>query len=318
MYLKDPWLWPEVWVINPQIPNPHLIYPGDTLALAYGAGGQPQVTVAQAGNVRMEAARVSPGLRSEPLEAAPIPTIPYAAVRAFLTRPSVLTHEQIRDAPYVLAFRDKHQQAGSGNELYIRNLHDATQNSRYAVVHVDGPLVDPDDGRTVGYAGVYTGTALIQRPGKPAKGVLVDPARETLAGDRLVAADQSAAPLNFTPHAPAKEIHGTIIYVAGKTGDQGLLGVWEVAVINRGARHGIEPGNVLEVDQRGDVVKDMYRHGYQIGQHPFFGGTFYPNVQLPSERTGTLLVFKVFDRVSYGLVIGASDVIRVHDYVRSP
>src|SRR5580700_3706267 len=89
MYLKDPWLWPEVWIINPQVANPHLIYPGDKLALAYGANGMPQVRLLESGAVRLD-----PRLRSEALESA-IPTIPYSAIAAFLTRPAVMTSDQI-------------------------------------------------------------------------------------------------------------------------------------------------------------------------------------------------------------------------------
>src|SRR5256885_2156832 len=184
MYLRDPWLWPEVWIINPQVANPHLIYPGDTLALAFGADGRPQVSLEQAGAVRLDQR-----LRSAPLESA-IPTIPYGAIAAFLSRPTVLTADQIRDAPYV------------------------------------------------------------------------------------------------------------------------------VAVINRGKRHGLEPGNVLAVDQAGDVVRDLYRGGKKIGSG--VGTSFAPKVKLPDERSGTLLVFKVFDRVSFGLIVGASDTIHVADVVRSP
>src|SRR5579862_3477714 len=127
MYLKDPWLWPEVWVINPQVPNPHLIYPGDTLALAYSGDGRAQVSLEQAGAVRLD-----PRLRSTALDGA-IPTIPYNAIAAFLSRPSVMTEDQIRHAPYVLAFRDLHQVGGDANEAYISNL-EATENARYAVV----------------------------------------------------------------------------------------------------------------------------------------------------------------------------------------
>jgi LysM repeat protein len=307
MYLKDPWLWPEVWVINPQVPNPHLIYPGDKLALAFGADGRPQVRLEQAGAVRLE-----PRLRSSPLESA-IPTIPYNAIAAFLSRPTVMTSEEMRHAPYVLAFRDMHQLAGSNNEAYVNHL-SAAENARFAVVHVAGPLRDPDDGKVVGYEGIYTATALVRRPGNPAKTVLIDSARETLAGDRLLTAD-SETPVNFTPRAPSSEIRGRIIDVVGGTD---LVGQFEVVVINRGKRHGLEPGNVLAVDQAGEVVRDLYRNGRQIGDTLGVGTSFAPKVRLPDERSGTLLVFKVFDRVSYGLIVGASDTIHVQDVVRNP
>jgi hypothetical protein len=308
MYLRDPWLWPEVWIINPQVPNPHLIYPGDKLALAIGADGRPQVRLAQAG-----AARLEPRLRSSALDSA-IPTIPYAAIAAFLSRPTVLSEEQIRHAPYVLAFRDRHEVAGSGNEAYVRNL-SAAENARFAVVHVATPLRDPDDGKVVGYEGIYTATALVERPGDPAKALLIDPARETLRGDRLLSADASETPINFTLRSPSSAVHGRIIDVVGGTD---LAGQWAVVVINRGKRHGLEPGNVLAVDQAGDVVPDVYRGGRTAIGSGGISTSFAPKVRLPDERTGTLLVFKVFDRVSYGLIVGASDTIHVADVVRNP
>ena len=309
MYLKDPWLWPEVWIINPQVANPHLIYPGDTLALAYGANGELKgVQLEQAGALRLD-----PRLRSSALDTA-IPTIPYTAIASFLSRPTVMTSDQIRDAPYVLAFRDMHEIAGSGIEVYIRNLA-APENARFAVMHVATPLRDPDDGKVVGYEGIYTATALVQRAGEPAKVVLIDPARETLRGDRLIAADASDTPVNFTLRAPAGEVHGRIIDVVGGTD---LIGQYSVVVINRGQRHGLVPGNVLAVDQAGDVVRDLFRNGKQIGDSNGVGTSFAPKVKLPDERTGTLLVFKVFDRVSYGLIVGASDTIHVQDVVRNP
>ena len=306
MYLKDPWLWPEVWIINPQIPNPHLIYPGDTLALAFGADGRPQIRVEQGG-----AARLEPALRSSALDTA-IPTIPYSAIAAFLARPTIMSSEEINHAPYVLAFRDRHEIAGSNNEVYVRNL-SAGENARFAVVHVATPLRDPDDGKVVGYEGIYTATALVQRPGDPAKAVLIDPARETLRGDRLLSSDASATPINFALRAPAAPVRGRIIDVVGGID---LVGQFEVVVINRGKRHGLEPGNVLAVDQAGDVVHDLYRGGRNIGSTA--GIAFAPKVRLPDERSGTLLVFKVFDRVSYGLIVGASDTIHVADVVRNP
>jgi hypothetical protein len=174
-------------------------------------------------------------------------------------------------------------------------------------------LVDPDDGKVVGYEGIYTATALVQRTGKPAKALLIDPARETLSGDRLVSADNDT-PVMFTLRIPDTTVHGGRILdvVAGAD----LIGSYDVVVINRGQRDGIVPGNILAIDQAGDKVPDIYRGGRHIDEG--VDRSFAPKVQLPSERTGTMLVFKVFDRVSYGLIVGAADAIHVGDYVRSP
>jgi hypothetical protein len=307
-FLRDPWLWPEVWYINPQVANPHLIYPGDTLALAFGRDGKPLIRLEQGG-----AARLDPRLRSSPLDGA-IPTIPYSAISAFLSRPSILTNEQIRDAPHVVAFRDEHVVAGTGHEVYISDLK-ATPNSRFSIVHVGDELRDPDDNKIVGYTGIYTATALVSNPGSPAKALLTDASRETIQGDKVLAADLDV-PLNFMLRAPRNEVHGRIISVVDGTQS---IGQYQIVVINRGKRHGIDAGHVLAVDTAGKTVHDVY--GKQSKIVTYLGGvgtSFSPKVKLPDERAGTLLIFKSYDRMSYGLIIGANNVIHVQDVVHNP
>jgi LysM repeat protein len=305
-FLRDPWLWPEVWYVNPQIANPHLIYPGDTLALAYGADGRPQIRLEQGG-----AARLDPRLRSNPIDGA-IPTIPYQAIAAFLSRPSILTRDEVKHAPYVLAFRDEHEIAGSSNEVYISNLTGPTRD-RYSVIHVGEPLRDPDDGELLGYQGVYTGTALVSKPGEVAKAVLVDTARETLRGDKVMPVDTNV-PLNFVPSAPRNRIKGRIIAVVDGTI---LIGQYQIVAINRGTRDGVTNGTVLAIDQAGDTVRDVYSDGSN-GMTGDVRTSFAKHVKLPDERVGTLLVFKTFNRVSYALIVGASNTIVVQDIVHNP
>src|SRR5262249_29577045 len=197
---------------------------------------------------------------------------------------------------------------------YIRNLK-AAENTRFAIMHISNQLVDPDDGKVLGYEGIYTATALVKRSGEPAKAVLIDPARETLAGDRLVSSDNDV-PANFTPSVPSSQIHGHIIDVVGGTD---LVGQFYVVAINRGKRHGIEPGTVLAVDQAGEVVRDLWAGGRSItNSMNGFNTTFVPRVKLPDERAGTMLVFKVYDRMSYGLIVGASNIIHNGAPVRNP
>jgi LysM repeat protein len=306
MFLKDPWLWPEVWIINPQVENPHLIYPGDTLALAVGGNGKPQVRLESGGP-----ARLNPRLRSSPLDGA-IPTLPYSSISAFLSRPTVLSKDQVKQAPYVLAFREKHIIGGSGNDIYVKDLN-APQNARFMVVHVGDPLRDPDDGAVIGYEGIYTATAAVVKTSNPAKAVLSDTARETLVGDRLIQAD-TTTPLNFVLSAPPANLEGRIISVVDGTE---LIGQYQVVVINRGKRHGVVPGNVMAVDQAGELVRDR---GGSLGGHKGLHVSRLGDkkVRLPEERAGTLLVFRTFDRISYGLIVGASTEIHVQDFVRNP
>jgi LysM repeat protein len=316
MFLRDPWLWPELWYVNPQVANPHLIYPGDVLVLAYRANGQPEVRLEEGG-----AARLEPRLRSSTLEGA-IPTIPYGAIAAFLSRPAMVSTREIDGAPHVLAFRNEHQVAGDGDEAYIRGT-DAPQGTRFTVLHIGEQLHDPDTGRTLGYQGIYVATAVIARSGDPAKATLLDTAREALRGDCLFA-EAGTSPLTFVPRAPAGPIRGRIISaVQEDMADnpdpngygQHIIGQFDIVAINRGTRQGVEPGTVLAVDQVGPVVSDWGAASYDSWGK---SDTFAKHVRLPAERAGTLIVFKTYDEMSFALVIGASDTMRVGDYVRNP
>jgi hypothetical protein len=305
MFLRDPWLWPEIWQVNPQVENPHLIYPGDVLALTYGADGRPQIALARGGGARLD-----PRLRSSELDGA-IATIPYSAIAAFLERPTVLTKEQIREAPRVLAFRDKHMIGGAGIEAYIRGLDGGSVNQRYNVVHVGEEIRDPDDGDVLGYMGIYTATAVLLATGEPAKAALTDSARETLEGDRLLGTD-AEVPLSFVPRAPDTDVRGQIVSVIDAVQ---LIGQYKIVAINRGAKHGLEPGHVLAIEEAGEIVRDRTRQNDGTVKA---SRQFTSKVQLPNERSGTMLVFRVFDRMSYALIVGASNPIRIADVVRKP
>ena len=301
VFLKDPWFWPEIWQINPQVENPHLIYPGDVLSLAVGAGGDARVFISQ-----YSGARLQPRLRSDSLDG-PIDTIPFSAIAAFLSKPSVLSKDQALEAPYILAFRDEHMIGGSGHEIYVKQL-GGELNQRYTVMHVGDPIRDIDSREILGYQAYYVATAVVNRPGDISKAVLTEGAREALEGDRLIS-QEGEVPLTFTPHAPTSNVDGQIIAVADSATQ---IGQYQVVVLNRGGNDGLTAGAVLAVDQQGAVVQDKY------GSYPWKKKNFSKAVRLPSERAGTLIVFKVFDRISYGLVIGASNAMRVADRVYNP
>jgi hypothetical protein len=301
VFLKDPWFWPEIWQINPQVENPHLIYPGDVLSLAVGANGEARVFISQ-----YSGARLQPRLRSEGLEG-PVDTIPFSAISAFLSKPSVLTKEQALAAPHILAFRDEHMVAGNGHEFYVKDLN-ASLNERFTVMNVGVPIRDIGSREIIAYQATYIATAVVNNPGDVSKAVLTESAREALEGDRLISQDTDVS-LTFTPHAPTTPIDGQIISVADGVEN---IGQYQVVVLNRGSNHGLSPGAVLAVDQLGAVVRDKY------GSAPWKKKAFAKEVQLPSERAGTLIVFKVFDRLSYGLVIGARGPMQVADRVRNP
>jgi hypothetical protein len=305
VFLRDPWFWPEIWQVNPQIQNPHLIYPGDTLRLVY-IEGKPTIMLQ-----RGDAARVLPRVRSQPLEGA-ITTIPYETVAAFMSKPSVLAKEQIATAPYVLATRDMHVIMADGDTLYARGFSSPVElGTHYNVVRVGDALRDPDDdNRIVGYDGIFTGAGHVTRGGDPVTLMMTESARETEAGDKLFAGGIDV-PLDFIPSAPKVKTSGSIIAVSnGVT----VIGQYEVVVINRGAADGLAPGNVLAVFQSGEVIRDTANKGFLNTMSRLHA----EKVRLPDERCGTFMVFKTFDHLSYGLIMEATNVIRVADRVENP
>jgi hypothetical protein len=291
-FLKDPWFWPEIWHINTQIANPHLIYPGDVLALVY-IDGQPRIT-----NVRTSTYRLSPQARVSPISQA-VTSIPFESISAFLSSGAVLEKRETDRLPYLLETRGDHLIASAGNVVYVRGLDDAQLGSRYNVVEVGEPLIDPDDNRMIGYQGKFIGEGTLRRTGDPATVALTDTSEEAVPGDKLIP-ETVDIPLNFYPRAPSSPIDGRIISVVGGVTQ---IGQYQVVVLNRGTRDGLSVGDVLTVFQTGETIQDR------------FGGG---KVRLPDEEAGTLMVFKVYDRIGYGLVMEARQAIHILDTVRNP
>jgi hypothetical protein len=305
MFLKDPFLWPEIWYVNPDIHNPHRIYPGDTVHLALGRDGRMALQVLQGpagGGTRLE-----PLLRSASLEG-PIATIPYSAIAAFLSRPGVMTRDEIKAAPYVVDLRDDHQIAGMGHDLYIKKLSGDT-GSRYSVMHIDEELKDPQSGRHLGYMAIYTGTAQLTRTGPVARATLVSSARETLDGDVLIA-ETSNSTADILPHPPRQPIDGRIIAVINNVL---LAGEYEVAALNRGSDDGLDRGTVLTVDGAQQTSDDHC--AYIDGSSTCF---IARSTKLPIETEGSVLVFKTYQKMSYGLILHTTEPIHIYDSVRNP
>ena len=305
MFLSNPWLWPEIWFVNPEIQNPHRIYPGDTVRLATGTGGQTTLQVVRGPS--LYGARLEPLLRASPLEA-PIATVPYSVISAFLSHPGVLSGNEVRAAPYLVALPGDHQVAGSGDAVYVRKL-SGVRGARYSVMHVDEPLVNPDNGRRLGFLAIYAGTAELTDPGPIAKATLTASGREALEGDVLIAEDNSSSQ-DILPHPPAHPVSAQVIAVVDNVM---LAGQWEVVVLNRGTRDGLDRGTVLTAERQGMRVVDRCARIESASTCVHHAG-----LRLPNESSGTLLVFKTYDQMSFALILSEEDPIQLHDHIRNP
>lgn len=308
LFLRDPWLWPEIWYFNPQIDNPHLIYPGDVLTLIY-VDGQPQLRLSRDGTQILEpqipaglqADKLSPRIRSESMDQA-IPTIPISVIEPFLTKPRVISKKELEAAPYIISSLDQHLISAAGNTIYARNL-EYTDDVRYNIFRPGRVFKDPKTDEILGYETTLVSEAKLIKTGDPATMLIMRSIRETLNGDRILPAEKGRVNYNFTPKPPTTDVEGQIIALIDAVSQTAQR---QIVVINLGDRQGIEVGTVLAIDQQGALVRDPYAGG---GSR---------KVKLPDHRAGLLMVFRVFERVSYGLIVDSSRAIRLHDMIRNP
>ncbi|HEV7165833.1 MAG TPA: LysM domain-containing protein [Gammaproteobacteria bacterium] len=324
IYLKQPWAWPDIWYANPAIKNPHLIYPGDVLILGYTQAGRPTLSVERNGEVVSEAplpstgtiapaasavpapvvmsnlpvTKLEPQIHYEPLDLA-VTTVPLDGLRPFLSKTRIVSKSEMEDAGYLMQASDAQPAMGADTEVYARDLK-AADGTRYGIYHLGDPYVDPESGDTLGYEATYVGEATVQDWGDPQKVTITSTAREARAGDRFLAeSGNGALDLSFPPHRPAKTVNGQIVSVLS---GEAQIGQYDVVVLNRGSSQGIDPGTVLGIYRKGAKVSDP------------LGGS----VTTPIERSGTLMVFRSFDKASYAVVMLATREIHVKDVVANP
>ncbi len=299
-FLNDPWLWPEVWQLNPEIANPHLIYPGDIIFLTYDREGRPQLSV-QRGRPTM---KLSPSARASRIDKA-IPTIPVDAIHQFLTRGGILSKEEYEKSPYIIAFQDDRIVAATTDTAYVRGLSEEKKSPLYSIVRLGKAYKDPENGnQIIGYETIEVGSAELERFGDPATLKITHVNREVLAGDRVFPASDGDALESYFPRSPETDIEGVIIAVLDGVS---RIGQFHVVAINKGETAGIEKGHVFSVYQSGRQVRDVYANNNQE-----------QTVTLPDTEAGHILIFRTFENVSYGLVMRARKDIRLFDKIRTP
>jgi len=286
-FLRDPWYWPEIWLANPQLQNPHRIYPGDVLSIHY-IEGQPRVTVTE---------RLSPQVR---VERFPDATFPIAALQPFMFRARVLDEDTLARAPYIVAAQDERVIFGAGDRVYVRNAPEARQYDLYHVVRRDRILLDPATGEDLGVATIPIGEAEIVRGGEIATAILRRSDREAIRGDRLIGFDQDPD-LLFDIGRPPEGVEGSVIQLFDAISQVGTL---QALVINRGTREGVHNGQIFTAWEAGRTARDPINRTTPI--------------ELPEEPVGQIMVFRTFEKVAYALVVESTRPIREGYRIRHP
>jgi hypothetical protein len=330
-FLKDPWRWPELWNMNrAQIRNPHRIYPGDTLVLERTATGV---------RMRIETASVGPRVRIEARDAEAIQTIAPSDIEPFLSRPLVVGANELDSAAQIIATEQDRVVLGAGNLAYVRGL-GKTGDTRWQLFRRGDPLRDPDSGEVLGYVGIYLGEAELRRAGEVATVEVTKAAQEIYRGDRLLAFPRENPVFAYAPHAPQNPVQGRVISTYGGLWETGPLAI---VALSKGTRDGLDVGHVLALH------RDQGSARYTQRTEPLFGRAgptgddrrvpYYPAelsgrdaplfkrsdpvrasdfAQLPAERYGLVMVFRAFERASFGLVMQASRPVAVSDIITNP
>ena len=292
-YLDAPWRWQELWNLNKdEIKNPNRIYPGNVLIL------NRQTTQLVLG----ETVKLSPRVRGESTAAAAIQSIPPSVIEPFLSRPLVVEADGLDNAPAIVAFDEKRIMAGTGESAFASGL-GASKEDTWYVYRRGKALVDPDTARTLGFEAVFLGTARVTRPGEPAMLQILTSVQEIGRGDKLIAAGKPLS-VEYTPRAPAKPVSGKVIGIYGGISQVGEAGKQSIVTLNRGKADGLEPGHVLAMHRQGNAAQDTKTPGTAI--------------VLPEQRYGLAFVFRVFEHVSYALVMTNSRPVQPLDAVRNP
>ncbi len=307
VFLRDPWYWPEIWFKNPQVENPHLIYPGDTLAIVY-IGGERRIQLqsrgedGQVSTEGLKIVKVNPRVRSNAIDAS-IPSIPIDSIRHLLDRPIIIDEDTLNNSAYVLSSVDEHLINSINDKLYVRKLDTSLGTGRYQIYRPDRALYDPITNELLGYEAIYVGESKLLLRGDPASIRVTSSEREILRDDRVMPMDNTIFERDFYPKPPSTDVNGEIVALLDAISQ---TGIFQTIAINLGQRDGLESGNILRIRRTGKVIRD------KAEPDPDF------RVKLPDEQVGMAMIIRSFEKVSFALIMEADFPVTVEDYVESP
>jgi len=353
-FLQDPWRWPSLWRMNQeQLRNPHRIFPGDVLVLDRDSGTLRLVDPSDAdaaararrgvagdvpADVRGAPVKLSPRVRAESLKDKAVPTISPSVIEPFLSRPLVVGQSELDGAPRIMATEENRLSIGAGSTAYVQGLLDQKRTTVWQVFRRGDALVDPENNEVLGYLAIYLGEARVIKFGEPSTIAITRSTQEISVGDRLIAANKEVPVFSYAPRAPWRPVRGRIVSTYGSLGETGPLGI---VALSKGSADGLEVGHVLAIHRSQTTMRYDMRVSPLYGKEGLSGSdsprTYYSEEvtprdaplyqqgqpvtggeKLPDERYGLVMVFRTFDRASFGLVMQSSRPVAINDVVTDP
>lgn len=351
-FLKDPWRWPQIWNMNrDEIKNPHWIYPGDMVVLDR-SGKEPRLSLVKGGD-GMRTVKLSPGVRATDIGDEAIPAIPIRVIHPFLSQPRVMPKNALDDAPFILGTNAERVILGSSDEAFATGGKPGV--TRWNVLRPGKVLKDPETGEVLGYEVEYLGDARTLVEGAPQKVRITQSAQEILPKDKLVEASDSTT-FEYLPRAPENQISGRIISAYGGLSDSGryqtvvinrgsndglepghVLSVFrEGTAVNltrdekdrmtwvNEKTSGIPDGgawlynDVRCLKEDGKATYDQIVDVTSSFRKTCLGNSNDRAVKLPDSRSGLVMVYRVYDRVSYALIMQSDGPVYLLDSVKTP
>jgi len=313
-FLEHPWCWPQVWGMNrDEIKNPHWIYPGQIIyfdrvnrRLSLNRPGSDGAGGAGGANGTL---RLSPQVRTEGLGRDAIAVIPASVIEPFLSQPLIVEADELKGLPRIVAAAEGHVFLGKDDKVYVRG--ELKGNSSFQVFRPSTPLKHPETGKVLAYEAMYLGTVKLQQEAKPGVDVhsfiIASSNQEIGVGDLLLPAPPTAVD-NYVPHPPEVPVNARVLGIySGVT----YAGQNMVVSVTRGSLDGIDVGTVLQLYNRGQTIHDRTAEKGRFSMAKSM-------IRLPDEQSGTLLIFRVFKHVSYGMIMQVTEPVQVGDVARSP
>ena len=316
IFLNQPWLWPKLWRLNPEISNPHLIYPGDKLRLVYDEQGQPMLVKGK------PVLKWSPKIRTQFKDQSPVTTIPLQIIAPYIRYENVLSEEQLQLLPYIIGSDEGYKSSINGFKIYVNGELDIGKT--YAIYRKGEVIIDPQSEEHLGYQVKLLGSAHALTAGrldqkKPSTLYVSDVKQEIHSGDYVVPVNEGQLlPSYFTMRAVADNVHGSIINAASGSREFGKL---EVVMINRGMQHQISPGDVMAIKRVSPGVVETNNGPVYTEDAPRWSRILTEtnsDYDMPTETLGNIMVFKVYENTSMALILKTSKAVRLQDKVTAP
>lgn len=327
-YLETPWNWPRLWNMNrEQVRNPHRIYPGDVLVLDRATG-----------RLTVETVALSPRVRTEDLSQA-VPTIPPSVIEPFISRPMVISENELDSAPKIMATEESRVVVGAGNIAYAKGL-TRDKGENWHIYRRGDKLVDPDSGEILGYLGLYLGEARVRQFGEISRIEIVKSTQEIYTGDSLVPVTREAPVFAYVPRAPSGKVQGRVMALNDNLYETGR---YSVVSLSRGSKDGLESGHILALYRSPNTARYSLRTSSMLGRtgpsgndgrRPYYeeqlnvrnSPVFSKQVpindadlaKLPDERYGLVMVFRTFERASFALVMQSRLPVAIDDIFTTP